>query len=152
MSDTKSPFAAVSTDNLHAAVMDAVALMGKVILTDEPLLRASHVLRSALVQYADSQLAAPVAPATVAVPDEPTFNMQNGPRITWSLASGIYALYAKLYGRDQSLQRLHERAGFGWAEVEFIWKESGKRFGIRATVDAFDAAYRAAASQQKENT
>lgn len=37
--------------------------------------------------------------------------------IPWWLAEEAYAAYAKLYGREQSLERLHERGGFGREEL-----------------------------------
>jgi len=49
------------------------------------------------------------------------FPMQGGPSIPWSLAEQIYERYAAKQGRSQSLERLAERGGFGWAEVEYIW-------------------------------
>ena len=63
------------------------------------------------------------------------FPMQNGPPITMKTARIVYAIYSSLYGTDQSLKRLGERGGFGWAEVEAITKEFIKRRG-RVTYDA----------------
>jgi hypothetical protein len=34
--------------------------------------------------------------------------------------------YTALYGKGQSLKRISERGGFGWAEVKFIWKRGKK--------------------------
>jgi len=49
------------------------------------------------------------------------FPMQGGPPIPWFLAVAIYDhLYR--YG-GQTLERLAERGGFGWAEVEHLWKD-----------------------------
>lgn len=50
------------------------------------------------------------------------FPMQHGPAIPWSLARVIYAGYAAVYGSHQTLARIAERHGFGWAEVEMLWK------------------------------
>jgi hypothetical protein len=55
------------------------------------------------------------------------FPMQNGPSIDWATAEMIYAKYSDLYGTDQSLEVLASRGGFGWAEVEMIWKKHEKR-------------------------
>jgi hypothetical protein len=63
-------------------------------------------------------------------PQEPTeamFRMQRGPAIPWRTAEVIYAAYSSLYGNRQSLQRMHERGGFGWKEVEVIFDELRKR-------------------------
>ena len=49
------------------------------------------------------------------------FPMQNGPSIPWWLAEVIYAGYSAWYGTNQSLERMAERHGFGWAEVEILW-------------------------------
>jgi len=54
------------------------------------------------------------------------FPMQGGPSIPWSLAKAIYAGYSSKYGEGQSLERLAERGGFGWAEVEIFYKENGE--------------------------
>jgi hypothetical protein len=47
-------------------------------------------------------------------------------RIPWSVAELAYSVYSGLYGRDQSLERLAERGGFGPGEMdEFLpdWRE-----------------------------
>lgn len=51
------------------------------------------------------------------------FPMQRGPAIPWSLAETIYTAYSTLYGTRQSLERLAERGGFSWREVEVIFAE-----------------------------
>ena len=56
------------------------------------------------------------------------FPMQDGPPINWDIALVIYRAYAAVFGNSQSLERLAERGGFGWAEVEVIGKEYYKRF------------------------
>ncbi len=45
------------------------------------------------------------------------FPMQDGPDIHWDTAEKIYETYSELYGTGQSLKRLAERCGFGWAEI-----------------------------------
>lgn len=55
------------------------------------------------------------------------FAMQHGPYIPWSLAELIYEAYAAQYGRDQSIERMHERGGFGWHEVEVIFSGLARR-------------------------
>lgn len=58
------------------------------------------------------------------------FPMLNGPRsIEWAVAEKIYVVYAALYGRSQSLERLAERGGFGWVEVGLLWRDAEKKFG-----------------------
>jgi hypothetical protein len=56
------------------------------------------------------------------------FNMQRGPNIPWWLAEVIYAAYSERYGKSQSLERLHERGGFSWKEVEFLYGEPATRY------------------------
>ena len=56
-----------------------------------------------------------------------TFPMQRGPSIPWDLAEIIYEVYSAMYGTSQSLERLAERGGFGWAEVELLWKQAQRR-------------------------
>ena len=60
------------------------------------------------------------------------FPMQNGPPITMEIARIIYAMYSALFGTEQSLERLAERGGFGWAEVEAITKLFIKKRGSKA--------------------
>jgi len=51
------------------------------------------------------------------------FAMQDGPYLPWELAEVVYAGYSAKYGTGQSLMRLHERSGFGWAEVSELYKD-----------------------------
>lgn len=37
--------------------------------------------------------------------------------VPWSVAEVAYQTYSKLYGSNQSLERLAERGGFGWSEL-----------------------------------
>lgn len=53
--------------------------------------------------------------------------MQSKIYITWEIAEKIYDRYKKLYGDSQSLERIAERGGFGWAEVEEIEKRFNSR-------------------------
>lgn len=46
----------------------------------------------------------------------------DGPDIDWATAEKIYKVYSCLYGKYQSLDRLAERGGFGWTEVNLFWK------------------------------
>lgn len=50
------------------------------------------------------------------------FPMQYGPSIPWAFAELLYAGYVSQHGTEQSLERLAERGGFGWAEIECFWK------------------------------
>lgn len=46
--------------------------------------------------------------------------------IPWEIAEEAYAVYAARFGRDQSLERLAERAGFSWGEMDDLlpgWRE-----------------------------
>lgn len=56
-----------------------------------------------------------------------TFPMQRGPAIPWATAEIIYAAYSALFGTSQSLERLAERGGFSWPEVEAIFKDLKRR-------------------------
>lgn len=51
------------------------------------------------------------------------FPMFGGPSIPTELAKTIYKEYSKKYGTSQSLERLKQRGGFGWAEVSTIFKK-----------------------------
>lgn len=47
-------------------------------------------------------------------------------QIPWSVAEKAYGAYAREYGRGQSLERLAERGGFGWCEMDALypqWRE-----------------------------
>ncbi|GAA4087161.1 hypothetical protein GCM10022414_07400 [Zhongshania borealis] len=55
------------------------------------------------------------------------FPMQHGLDIDWTTAEKIYAMYSALYGTSQSLERLAQRGGFDWKEVEIIQAEYNKR-------------------------
>ena len=61
---------------------------------------------------------------------EANFPMQGGPPVTREIAEAVYELYSKLFSNDQSLDRIVERGGFGWAEVERTRKEA-RRKGLR---------------------
>jgi len=55
------------------------------------------------------------------------FPMQRGPDIDWTTAEKIYVMYSALYGTQQSLERLAQRGGFGWQEVEAIQAQYNRR-------------------------
>jgi hypothetical protein len=42
-------------------------------------------------------------------------------QIPWSVAEKAYGAYAREYGRGQSLERLAERGGFGWCEMDTLY-------------------------------
>ena len=55
------------------------------------------------------------------------FPMQYGPAIPWSIAEEIYERYRVVFPTvDQSLETIAKRGGFGWGEVEYLWKRRGK--------------------------
>jgi len=47
------------------------------------------------------------------------FPMQDGPPIPWFIAEAIYTHLYRSTG--QTLERLAQRGGFGWAEVAYMW-------------------------------
>ena len=49
------------------------------------------------------------------------FPMQDGPPIPWGVAKAIYEHLYRYNG--QSLERLAQRGGFGWAEVQTLWRD-----------------------------
>ncbi len=55
------------------------------------------------------------------------FPMQDGPDIDWETAKKIYKMYSFLYGSSQSLERLAEKGGFGWAQVKYITSDYKKK-------------------------
>ena len=49
---------------------------------------------------------------------------QPGPlQIPWSIAEKAYGVYASLYGRDQTLECLARRGGFGVSEMDTLYPE-----------------------------
>lgn len=45
-----------------------------------------------------------------------------GPRqIPWSVAEKAYGEYSRRHGSNQSLERLAERGGFGWGEMDTLY-------------------------------
>lgn len=43
------------------------------------------------------------------------------PPLPWLLAEAIYReMYVLLYGREQSLERIAERGGFSYSEIEYM--------------------------------
>ncbi len=66
---------------------------------------------------------------------ERKFPMQNGPAIPWLLAELLYVGYSACYGTDQTLERIAQRGGFGWGEIEQFWTHSrGFRDAITAAL------------------
>ena len=47
--------------------------------------------------------------------------------VDWHLAEEAYVEYARRYGKSQSLERLGERGGFGWSEIENLLKDGRDR-------------------------
>jgi hypothetical protein len=56
---------------------------------------------------------------------ERRFPIQGGLTISWEAAEHAYMTYYKFYGRDQTLERLAERGGFGLHEFALLYL--GKR-------------------------
>lgn len=54
---------------------------------------------------------------------EKQFPMQRGPSIPWKLAELLYVGYSAQYGTQQSLERLAERGGFSWREIDYMWEK-----------------------------
>ena len=47
--------------------------------------------------------------------------------VPWSVAERAYAAYAERYGRDQSIDRMAQRGGFGHSEMDKYapgWRDS----------------------------
>jgi hypothetical protein len=56
-------------------------------------------------------------------------------RVPWGIAEAAYKVYARRYGRDQSLERLAARGGFGWSELVNLLVDSDEclpvPFGVK---------------------
>lgn len=69
------------------------------------------------------------------------FAMQGGPPIPWFLAEIIHR---HLYRFSQPLEVVHQRGGFGWAEVQHLARENSKADQRKAAYsEARDAMKRA---------
>ncbi len=68
-----------------------------------------------------SELAKVVAERDALRTEMRPFPMQGGPPIPWFIAEAIY--WTIYHGRPstQTLERLGERGGFGWSEIEYMW-------------------------------
>jgi hypothetical protein len=76
------------------------------------------------------------------------FPMQHGPSIPWKLAEAIYAGYSAQYGTQQSLERLADRGGFSWGEVEVLYKDRHNDYQMRRAMDAAIEAMRQGAQHK----
>ncbi len=47
--------------------------------------------------------------------------------VPWAVAKAAYDVYSRLYGKDQSLERLAERGGFGWSELVWLLRGGHKK-------------------------
>lgn len=52
---------------------------------------------------------------------EQRFRIQQVGTVAWSAAERAYKAYSRYYGYEQSLQRLHERGGFGLEEFASLY-------------------------------
>jgi hypothetical protein len=48
------------------------------------------------------------------------FPIQGGHPVRWAIAEQAYARYASFFGKDQSIERMAERGGFGVLELDFF--------------------------------
>ena len=66
-------------------------------------------------------------------------------RIPWSVAEKAYCAYARLYGTQQSLERLAERGGFGGGEMDELypaWRdETSEIVALRDKIAAYEASH-----------
>lgn len=69
------------------------------------------------------------------------FPIQTGLSVSWAAAERAYATYAAMFGRQQTLERLAERGGFGLRE--YCWLYLGKADGGSLSEDAMVRALRA---------
>lgn len=52
----------------------------------------------------------------------PVNDSRHSARLPREVAEVVYEEYARLHGRDQSIERIAERGGFGWLEIAaFLW-------------------------------
>lgn len=74
-------------------------------------------------------------------PLQPDRKAKPGPvNIPWSVAEKAYGVYALRFGKDQTLERLAERAGFSWSEMDMFlpdWREECSEIdALRAKLSA----------------
>lgn len=74
--------------------------------------------------------------------------------IPWAVAEKAYGVYALKYGKVQSLERLAERGGFGWNEMDEYypaWREEvDELHKLRAEVDQLKQALAAESNKHGE--
>lgn len=87
----------------------------------------AHLMQGEIDEYKKKLSAAIEQLAIAQAREVRRFPMQGGPSIPWALAEIIYAGYSVLYGKSQSLERLAERGGFSWCEVEVIYNDKDGR-------------------------
>lgn len=104
------------------ALQISIAELDQWIADDATEITISQSEAVALVLQALKRLmATPPAPAEPVVR---MFPMQHPEMpITWAQAEIIYAGYSAMYGKQQSLERMAQRGGFGWGEVGVIYKD-----------------------------
>ena len=56
--------------------------------------------------------------------------------IPWAIAEEAYAAYVRCYGGEQTLERLAERGGFGWLEMDELLPGWRERVDVLARRDA----------------
>jgi hypothetical protein len=74
-------------------------------------------------------------------PLQPDRKAKPGPvNIPWSVAEKAYGVYALRFGKDQSIERLAERQGFSWSEMDMFlpgWREECSEIdALRAKLSA----------------
>ena len=77
------------------------------------------------------------------------FPIQRSTPIRWHLAQRAYDTYARLYGTEQTLERLAERGGFGLQEFACLFNGHKPREGHAECVEKADAVGRKIAALEK---
>ena len=73
-------------------------------------------------EKAEAELAKARAGGERTFPLQVCKDIEPGPKhIPWSIAEKAYGVYVGKYGRCQSLERLAERGGFGWDEMDNLY-------------------------------
>lgn len=51
------------------------------------------------------------------------FRMQDGPNLPWEIGVALHKIYERLHPRMQDAEKISNRGGFGWAEIEYMWRK-----------------------------
>jgi hypothetical protein len=98
------------------------AFVGPLVPVSPPLSDAGASIATLESELAQASAEAAEAKRPKMFPLQTSRQAPPGPRqIPWSVAEKAYGEYSRQYGRSQTLERLAERGGFGWCEMDSLY-------------------------------